>query len=191
MYSGVSESKEEKSSLATVKTQNVTSKLQIRQNIKDLALKHNAVIDWKKSLGEKGSYGLYHTYTIEVEDALIRTDDRPILFFGSVNDIVRKDDSFIVYFSNWFNDLLGLYSSANIRLVLESTDLQVDEILKKPTDKFSFSNNFAIIAQITEVEKIRFQLTAGSSGNENIDIIVLRIYTKAIKLFSANKRSVA
>ncbi len=158
------QSKIEKEKLETkqhVETKNIVSAM---------IAKHNAVADWRKCFGEKGISLLDHTYTIEIQDALIKTDGRPILFFGSVNDIVRKDDNFVVYFSNLFDDLLGSWSPANVRFVLECTALQVDKILKKPTEKFNFNNNFAVIAQITEVKKNRFQLTADPSGNENIDI---------------------
>lgn len=125
--------------------------------------KHNAVADWRKSLGKKKRSLFDHIYTIEIQDALIKTDGRPILFFGGANDIVRKDDKYTVYFNNWLGSLIG----ADVHFILECTPDQINKIMSQSTD---FFGNYAVISQIREVKKVRFQLTAQSLDSEEVDV---------------------
>ena len=147
-------SKIEKEKLETkqhVETKNIVSAM---------IAKHNAVADWRKSLGEKGM--LDYAYTIEIQDALIKTDGRPILFFGGANDIVRKNDKYMVYFSNWDGPL----TCADVHFILDCTPDQINKIMSQPTD---FLENYAVISQIGGVKKVRLQLTAKSHDSEEVD----------------------
>ena len=123
--------------------------------------KHNAVADWRKSLGKKGM--LDYAYTIEIQDSLIKTDGRPILFFGGANDIVRKNDKYMVYFSNWDGPL----TCADVHFILDCTPDQINKIMSQPTD---FLENYAVISQIGGVKKVRFQLAAKAYDSEEVDV---------------------
>ena len=152
--------KTEKQKLETEKS------IETKKIVSTMVAEHNAVVEWRQALDKEGGLWLDSTYTIEAEEALIRTDSRPILFFGGINDIVKKGDKYMVYFGDkkWFNFL----SSADIQFVLECTAQQVDKIMSE--SKKSFVDRFAVVAKISEVGKVRFQLTASSSGYEEIDV---------------------
>jgi len=140
-------------------------KHKITEEVKRLCSQYDAVTNWKQHFDKKG-FG-EHTYTIEVKDALIRTDGRPILFYGVAHDIVRESDKYLVYwgygwaslFRDPFLDVLG----CDIHFVLDCTLSQVEEIMHHSASSF---DDYAVIAQISEVEKIRFELSSGESGEK-------------------------
>lgn len=149
-----------------------------RQNtkkIQELCSKYNAVTDWKQHFHKK-AFG-QHTYTIEVEDALIRPDGRPILFTYPIHDIVRESDKCLVYFyvgSTWdaifrrSNSLdYDFFRSCDVHFVLDCTEDQVKQIINHPAGR---SGDYAVIAQISEVEKVRFKLGASSMGYEDVSV---------------------
>ena len=142
-------------------------KHKITEGVKRLCSQYDAVTSWKQRIGKKGF--LEHTFTIEVEDALIRNDGRPILFYGVANDIVKESDKYIVYWGIGLASLLRAPMSGafgpNVRFVLESTPSQVEEIMHHSASSVSF-DDYAVIAQISEVEKIRFELSSGESGEK-------------------------
>jgi len=142
-------------------------KIQLAPQVQELCSKYNAVADWKQRIGKKG-FG-EHTYTIEIEDALIRTEGRPILFTYPVYDIVRESDKYLVYFSvgstmeSIFHAVasgLDFFLSCDVHFVLDCTSDQVKQIINHPAGRY------AVIAQISEVEKIRFELSSGESGEK-------------------------
>ena len=146
-------------------------KFQLEPQVKELCSKYNAVTDWKQRIGKK-EFG-EHTYTIEVEDALIRTDGRPILFNYGVYDIVRESDNYLVYFSV-FSTIkamnhaiasgLDFFLSCDVHFVLDCTADQVKQIINHPT------GCYAVIAQISEVEKVRFKLEGYSGKYEDVGV---------------------
>ncbi len=147
--------------------------IETKNIVSEMIDKHNAITNWDKSFNSSDSISLFainSAYSVEVEDALINTTGQPILFFARISDIARKDGNYVIYFSRLSGTMLGAYSPANITYVLECTALQVDKILKMPRDKFDFKSNFAVIAQVTEVKKNRFQLDVVPSGGETVDI---------------------
>lgn len=137
--------------------------IQTKNIVSGMIAKHNAITDWRKGLGREQPISLEHAYTIEVEDALIKTNGRPILFFGGINDIVSKEDKYLVYFSNWFDSI----TSADVHFILDCTPDQVNKIRSQPTELFE---NWAVISQITEVKRIRFDLIAESSSSDEVRV---------------------
>lgn len=113
--------------------------------------KYNAITDWGKRFeGRIGSFDT--TYTIEVQDAIVKTDGRPILFFNHLNDVVKKGEKYFLYFGDEF----GVEEGANIHFILECTPGQAEKIMVQSKEVF---DNYAVVGQITEVKKIRFQHT--------------------------------
>ncbi len=136
----------------TVKQESKDEKqLQTEKSLADMITKHNAVTDWRH--GFKDSTLIEPAYTIEVEDALIRTDDRPIIFFAAVEDVVKEENKYSVYFNNKFDFLLG----ANIHFVLDCTPNQVNEIMLGP--RSLFESNYAVIAKVSNIEKCIVRIT--------------------------------
>ena len=115
--------------------------LQLKKSIDDMVAKHNAVTDW--IIGSS-------SYTIHVQDMLVRKDDRPVLIFSPVQDVVRDLEKHAIYFG--FDKL-----SISKRLMIEATLL----------DPFEDLYLYAVIARITEVEKVKFELR---SHSEEVDV---------------------
>lgn len=154
-------------------------KFQLALQVQELCSKYNAVTDWKQLIGTK-DFG-EHTYTIEIEDALIRTDSRPILFYGLANDIVRESDKYLVYWDRGMGallrDSLFVVFGCDIHFVLDCTPNQVEQIIQRPAGYFDC---YAVIAQISEVEKIRFELSSDKSGE--------KVHVKTSDVFMAKGR---
>lgn len=145
---------------------------QIVREVQELCSKYNAVTNWRQNSDANDLF--QEMYTIQVEDALIRTDNRPILFYGSVKDIVRESDKYLVYFgSGGLAQLLSLSGSGldsilnllypEIYFVLNCTPDQVEKILLKSAGYFEY---YAVIAKIGEVKKVRFKLSADVGEHE-------------------------
>lgn len=131
--------------------------LQIEKSITDIVTKYNAVTDWK----DKNSFSLSEpTYTVEVEDALVRTDDRPIKFFAAVEDVVKEANRYSVYFHNWIDVLL----SADIHFVLDCTPDQVNEIMLNP--RALFESNYVVIAKVSEIKKVKLKVTTSTENDD-------------------------
>lgn len=75
----------------------VEKKIQIEQTISNMVVRHNAVTDWKKNFNKKNAL-LGEIYTVQVEDVLIRSDGRPVLFFASVDDVARQGTNIMYIF---------------------------------------------------------------------------------------------
>lgn len=134
--------------------------LKTERSVADMAAKHNAVIDWRNGF-DTNDLGLFRpTYTIEVEDALIRTDGRPIMFFAAVVDVARETNKYSVHFHNFFD----LFSrNGNIHFVLDCTLEQIKEILLHQPNKLE---KYAVITRISEVKKVKLKLTTVSENDE-------------------------
>lgn len=153
------ESQQEKNTLTEIQARK-SSHNKIKQEIKDFALKHNAIIGWKKDLDRKRA--ILNLYTLEVEGVLLQKDNQPILFIASVDDIIKEEDRYIVY----FNDKMSF--RPKIYFILQCSSKQVDEILSHSKSVYG---NFAVVANISQVRKFRFQLQANSAiGHEDVDI---------------------
>lgn len=134
-------------------------RLQTEKCVADMAAKHNAVTDWKQAFDKKGLALFEPTYTVEVEDALIRTDDRPIMFFAAVADVVRETNTYSVHFYNWFGAILR----ADIHFVLDCRPDQVKEIMLHRAGLFE---KYAIVAQISGVKKVKLKATTSTESDE-------------------------
>jgi len=143
---------EEKQELETEK------RLQVEKSITDIITKHNAVTEWKHGFDKKGLASFGEIYTIEVEEVLIRADDRPIMFFANVEDVVKEANRYLVYFHNRFDFLLR----ADIHFVLDCTQDQVNEIILSP--RAPFESNYAVIAKVSSIEKCIVRVRTEDNG---------------------------
>ena len=133
--------------------------LKIKKSVQDMVTKHNAVTDWQGSLEKDG---IEPTFTIEFQDTLIRKDSRPLVFVAAVEDIVRDSNSYTAHFHNRFDLLL----SADVHFVLDCTPEQVQEIMKQSNSVFE---NYAVVAHVTSVRKIRYRVVADGDEDVRID----------------------
>jgi len=140
----------------------VEKKIQIEQTISNMVPTHNAVTDWKKNFDKKSAF-LGQIYTVQVEDALIRSDGRPVLFFASVDDVTRQGNKYYVHFRNWF-DL-----DPDIRFVLECDSEQVKKIMSQKVDLFG---QYAVVALISSLQRPKFELRAYPHSGEDAEVVV-------------------
>lgn len=122
-----------------IEDKEINKEIQIlKQAVSDMVEKHNAIKDWEKNLDK------HSLYTIQVEDALIRNDNRPILFFGRVNDITEKANKYFLHFRKML--------SPNIYFVLECNEEQVKNILHTKDSPF-----YAVVARISSIQRTKFE----------------------------------
>ena len=164
--------------------QKSANKFQHLPQVRELCSKYNAVTDWKQPLGKRGFMG--HTYTIEVEDTLIGIEGRPILFYGTINDIVKESDKYLVYFAFGFaatlRDISSIVAGYNVFFVLECTPEQVEHIINLPAEMY---DEYAVIAQISKVEKVeKFRFESAEDARVYLALSdVFRAKGKCLDLF--------
>jgi len=122
----------------------------------DLAAKFGARTDWNKELKDR-----LLPYSIDVEEALIRTDKKPILFEALVEDVTRDNNKYVVR--------LNYSDSPKIYFLLECTP----ELAAKLRSRQGF-DQVAVIASISSVRKptIKLESDLPSSPDESPDIEV-------------------
>jgi hypothetical protein len=116
------------------------------------------VLNWKYDIEKQDSNMFGFTYTIDIEEALVRNDGQPIIFFGEAIDISKEANKYLVHFHNC-SDFFS--RSANIHFILDCTDRQMKKILKHREKK---PNKYAVFC---EVKKVKLNLTNVSSRKAN------------------------
>jgi hypothetical protein len=127
-----------------------------RKAIIELADKYNAVVNWSEPLSKKPF--LSPVFTIEVEDALLRKDNRPVLFLAKVGDVERKENKYLVRFFS----AGGLEKSSSMfEFILDCSDEQVSKIIQQ---QIEYGDRYAVIAAINKVKKLAFEVTPVIEG---------------------------
>jgi hypothetical protein len=131
------------------------AELKKEQTIQELVNKYNALDNWDKNID----------YTIQLQDLLI-SPDRPILFTGNVEDVFKKDNKYFISFTtDW-------YTMPEINFVLECNYdkiLIILNMLENDKDSqfyyfFSDYGNYAVIARIDDIKKVKLQITGYPEG---------------------------
>lgn len=126
---------------AQLEKERLEKERQTKEKVQELCSRYNAVVDWEQGHLE---------YTVEVEDALIRTNGRPVLLFASVEDIVRESDKYTIYCHSGYS---GLGLAQQMLAVLGGLERYGLE-------------RYAVVARISSVKKVRFKLEAHAQGYE-------------------------
>jgi hypothetical protein len=145
--------------------------LQMERQTKELTTRYNAVIDWKGAFKEDSIAGFY---SIQVQEALLNTNGRPVLLLGTVDDVLKRDNQYIVRIFTWLNLLTGIYFE------LLSTEDQVKRLLKIPTEKIKygiathspFMDEVAIVATIENIRKPVFEVGTNPLGEGEAEITI-------------------
>jgi len=119
--------------------------------IAQLSNKYNAVSDWSEPLPKKLFMSIF---TMEVEDVLLRKDNRPVLFFATVEDVERKENKYLVRFVA--EDLLT--ELPKIEFVLDCNDVQARIILQQRQSESGGWEKYAVVAVINKVKKVVFSV---------------------------------
>ena len=114
------------------------------QRIQELCSQYDAVTDWTQSVER------YDPYSIELEEALIRADSRPVLLLVKVDNITKKSDKYWVHFTLEAPST-GSYDTD---FFLRCTPEQVKEVMRHR------HQGYAVIAQVSEIKKISYVFEA-------------------------------
>lgn len=122
----------------------------------DLAAKFGASTDWDKNLKDR-----LMPYSIDVEEALIRSDKRPILVEAFVEDVTRDKEKYVAR--------LSYLEPPKIYFFLDCTP----ELATKLRSREGF-DRVAVIASISSVRKpnIKLESDLPSSPDESPDVEV-------------------
>jgi len=149
------------------KKERVEEKRQTTQQVRELCSKYNAVANWDKDFDDD-KFSFYTFYTLDVQEALIRADGRPILFFAGVEDVIKRANKYSVRFFAHYPP-----TSRSLDLILDCTSNQVDKIVSHtPSSSLFRLDDYAVIAQISEVEKLKFALRAYAQGYDYAEVDV-------------------
>jgi hypothetical protein len=141
------------------------TKHRVKQDVSDMIAQHNAFARWDECFTDyekKIDGGHRGIYTIDVETALIRNDNRPILFYGYVADVKKVDEKYIVIFATTEN--------VDIDFVLRCNAEQAKKILGQPMEYPG--DCYAVVAAISNIERPKFEVDAYQDGEYEPYILV-------------------
>jgi len=128
-------------------------KQQCRKLVSGLAQKWNAVQYDRDEEADWDTLG-HNAFTVDIEECLIRPDGHPVLIRGSLEDVQRRGDKYVVHIDCW---------RSGIHCLLECDAVQAGKFRSK-TDVDLYE--FAVIAKITSVTRPFFQATAKVNGSD-------------------------
>lgn len=130
-----------KSEVARQREEQASRETRRTETKKELATKFGAISDWKATFGKR-----LPSHTIDLQEALIRSDKKPILVEAFVQDITRENDRYIAHLSPW--------ELPEIELFLECTTELAAKLRSKDTLRV------AVIVSISSVRKPAIKLEA-------------------------------
>ena len=116
-----------------------------RQLIQDMVSKYDAQIYWFKN-----SQNSLYTYSIYLQEAVLDSNNQPLLIYATITDVMKTKTGYKAIFSNFFN-----YPISDLYYELILTKEQVDYILSSHE---SFLSEFAIVANINDVVRANSQI---------------------------------
>ncbi len=119
----------------------VKNGVKIEQTISEMISKYNAITDWKNIFAKKDFWE--EVYTIELQNAFLTTNGRPILFYAPLDDIWKEDNQYYVRFKDFWRD---------INFELKFSEEQAQKLL----EKLKTYGVYAVVAQIEQVYKKEF-----------------------------------
>jgi hypothetical protein len=133
--------------------------IQMKQKISNLVEHYNAVTNWQHGFDEDGiKIGEEHraVYTTDIESALIRSDDRPVLIVGYVFEVRKIDD----------RHYLGIkaFGYPDMNFILECQSKHAERVLAQATDE---GESFAVVASVVSVSRPTFEADAWIEGTDD------------------------
>jgi len=124
----------------------------IKASLTNLELETGASSNWETSLGKGERYSSKTILTIELENLWIKNS--PIIYIGSIHDIVTLDEShYKVEFERNLNGTT-LFET-ELKLSLKAEKKIIDKFLSENPNimgDYGFNNSVAVSAQILEIE---------------------------------------
>ena len=123
----------------------------------EFASQHHASVDWMESLPDRGSGTVF---TIDLTQALIRTNRQPVAMEAFLDDVSEQAGVFTGHFSLFD---FPSHHTFDLRLELRCNAQQAEALLKsKPTIGNTL---FAVVATIESVSRPVFEATDSEAGD--------------------------
>jgi len=110
-----------------------------------------AIIHWKDELPSQSAD---FAFTLQLQNALIRSDNKPIAFRGELLDVMRHGSGYFLRIRSADGELF---------LTLEATPSQVEQVTHEVKD--NLFEEYAVAARIQHVERVAFRVQASEDGD--------------------------
>lgn len=110
---------------------------EIDQSLSKLVNQHNAITNWAE-FGERDK-----VYVLDLQNALVRQDRRPVLLNVNLIDILNKDNQYLIHFKPSSVDV------PKILFVLECDSEQVKKVIHTRDEELEY----AVVALISSVSR--------------------------------------
>ena len=138
----------------------------VAQLVIQLVKQTNAIDNWGKELCKGEDFRDTRLLTVEVEKLWLK--DRPILFIGSIKDVVSSnEENYVLEIERNILYDYKYYFGKELQLALQCPKEKIDSLLKSHPNLFSefdFNNGVAVIAEIEKIEKKSIIDIDGYSG---------------------------
>lgn len=155
----------------------VITEEELLEEFAEFASRYDAVTDWGVVFEDPDAI-LEEVYTFEIEDALVRTDSRPVLILATLEDVTKENDTYFLHFSTLWSTGPFSYSFQipELRLVLEGEKNLIDKVTSGPR---TFIDEYAIIATISSVSNPTL------FTNETSEFLVVRGHCVDLMLYDS------
>jgi hypothetical protein len=123
--------------------------------VAQMVAKYQAVQFWENDVKDIG-----HVFAVNVQEAIVRGNKRPILLINQIDDLAKEGDKYYINFES-------LTYTHDIYFTLECNAEQVNKLT---TQSSGPDDEYAIIADVTAVRKLKFNVSAFPKGEEDAEL---------------------
>lgn len=123
--------------------------------IKGFVNKYNALIDWDDEISS----------TLQLQELV--ESDKILLFTGYIDDIFKEEDQYFISF------ITDYYIYPQIKFVLKTDSERIKEateLIKKDPLNLGFFGEYIVVADVSDIKKINFEISGHSVGPEEVSI---------------------
>jgi hypothetical protein len=142
----------------------------IANTISAMCMKFDADTSWVYTI-EQGVAEDYQIYTLHLKTLLLKEDNQPIFFKGSVVDVTEDIDGYYIHFVMHIE-----WMQSHIEFILRCTQEQAWKVALQPSDRFLLYDDYAVVANISDVDKIRYRINSYQNEYEFTDIEYTELY---------------
>ena len=129
------------------KKQRSAQKQQLQKAVLVASKQYGAILGWEKQFKGSGAFSL------QLEEAIMPNGGKPIVLYGFLDDVARRDDKYYLYLDDY---------SLSLLFVLECDVAVVRNIIANRESYLAMN----VIAKIDSVEKAQFSIKSGSKNDE-------------------------
>ena len=116
-----------------------TQELKVKQATKDMIKKHNAITNFESNL----------VFTSQLQETILGANEEPVYFKGTISDIQKKDNKYILYLDDYYLDSDVIYEITitpeqykNILLLQRLPTIEISSLVLLPSLQKSVSQLF-------------------------------------------------